>query len=61
MNITIANRMMESSGSDKGFFQKPPVLRNQFYDDVSYQRCFRCEQRCRASAPKRITTALALN
>ncbi|KAF4982897.1 hypothetical protein FZEAL_1593 [Fusarium zealandicum] len=32
---------MEASGADKGFFQKPPVLNNQFYDDVTYQRCFR--------------------
>ncbi|KAF7560880.1 hypothetical protein G7046_g3256 [Stylonectria norvegica] len=32
---------MESSGADKGFFQKPPVLPNQFYDDTSYQRCFK--------------------
>ncbi|CAM1501121.1 Fc.00g102830.m01.CDS01 [Cosmosporella sp. VM-42] len=32
---------MESSGADKGFFQQAPVLRNQFYDDSSYQRCFK--------------------
>ncbi|RGP69419.1 acyl- dehydrogenase [Fusarium longipes] len=32
---------MESSGADKGFFQKPPVLNNQFYDDVAFQRCFK--------------------
>ncbi|KAF9766250.1 hypothetical protein IL306_001374 [Fusarium sp. DS 682] len=32
---------MEASGSDKGFFQKPPVLNNQFYDDVTFQRCFK--------------------
>jgi hypothetical protein len=34
---------MEPSGSDKGFFQQAPVLTNQFYDDASFQRCFRCE------------------
>ncbi|KAI1054056.1 hypothetical protein LB507_007215 [Fusarium sp. FIESC RH6] len=32
---------MEASGADKGFFQKPPVLNNQFYDDVTFQRCFK--------------------
>ncbi|WXC57671.1 hypothetical protein SNK03_003579 [Fusarium graminearum] len=32
---------MEASGADKGFFQKPPVLKNQFYDDVAFQRCFK--------------------
>ncbi|KAM5352397.1 hypothetical protein ACJ41O_005120 [Fusarium nematophilum] len=32
---------MEASGADKGFFQKPPVLENQFYDDTTYQRCFK--------------------
>ncbi|KAJ6440460.1 acyl-CoA dehydrogenase [Purpureocillium lavendulum] len=32
---------MESSGADKGFFQKKPVLHNQFYDDASFQRCFK--------------------
>ncbi|KAK7413398.1 hypothetical protein QQX98_007700 [Neonectria punicea] len=32
---------MESSGADKGFFQKPPVLENQVYDDATFQRCFR--------------------
>ncbi|RGP65601.1 acyl- dehydrogenase [Fusarium sporotrichioides] len=32
---------MEASGADKGFFQKPPVLNNQFYDDVAFQRCFK--------------------
>ncbi|KAF5656839.1 acyl dehydrogenase [Fusarium heterosporum] len=31
---------MEASGADKGFFQKPPVLKNQFYDDQTFQRCF---------------------
>lgn len=34
---------MEVSGADKGFFQKPPVLDNQFYDDATYQRCFKRE------------------
>lgn len=33
--------IMESSGADKGFFQDPPVLGNQFYDDATYQRCFK--------------------
>ncbi|EEU45093.1 uncharacterized protein NECHADRAFT_61163 [Fusarium vanettenii 77-13-4] len=32
---------MEASGADKGFFQKPPVLQNQFHDDATYQRCFK--------------------
>ncbi|KAM0518936.1 hypothetical protein ACHAPE_003926 [Trichoderma viride] len=32
---------MESSGADKGFFQHPPTLPNQFYDDVTFQRCFK--------------------
>ncbi|CEI67135.1 hypothetical protein FVEN_g11023 [Fusarium venenatum] len=32
---------MEASGADRGFFQKPPVLNNQFYDDVAFQRCFK--------------------
>ncbi|KAJ3516642.1 hypothetical protein NM208_g14817 [Fusarium decemcellulare] len=32
---------MEASGADRGFFQQPPVLNNQFYDDAAYQRCFR--------------------
>ncbi|KAL6415166.1 putative acyl-CoA dehydrogenase AidB [Ilyonectria robusta] len=32
---------MESSGADKGFFQKPPVLENQVYDDATFQRCFK--------------------
>ncbi|POR33065.1 Putative acyl-CoA dehydrogenase AidB [Tolypocladium paradoxum] len=32
---------MESSGADKGFFQKPPVLTNQFHDDVYFRRCFK--------------------
>ncbi|KAM0418867.1 hypothetical protein ACHAPT_012234 [Fusarium lateritium] len=32
---------MEASGADKGFFQRPPVLQNQFYDDATYQRCFK--------------------
>ncbi|KAF4951635.1 hypothetical protein FSARC_12864 [Fusarium sarcochroum] len=35
------NLAMEASGADKGFFQKPPVLNNQFYDDVTFQRCFK--------------------
>lgn len=34
---------MEASGADKGFFQKPPVLQNQFHDDATYQRCFKRE------------------
>jgi hypothetical protein len=34
---------MEASGADKGFFQKPPVLNNQFHDDVTFQRCFKRE------------------
>lgn len=29
---------MESSGADKGFFQRPPSLVNQFYEDATYQR-----------------------
>ncbi|TPX18059.1 uncharacterized protein E0L32_011878 [Thyridium curvatum] len=29
---------MEAASSNKGFFQKQPVLKNQVYDDVSYQR-----------------------
>ncbi|KAF5022789.1 hypothetical protein F66182_5153 [Fusarium sp. NRRL 66182] len=32
---------MEASGADKGFFQKPPVLNNQFHDDLTFQRCFK--------------------
>ncbi|KPM37085.1 hypothetical protein AK830_g9503 [Neonectria ditissima] len=32
---------MESSGADKGFFQKPPVLENQVHDDATFQRCFK--------------------
>ncbi|EQL02334.1 very-long-chain acyl-CoA dehydrogenase [Ophiocordyceps sinensis CO18] len=32
--------MQSSSSADRGFFQKPPVLVNQFHDDVSYRRCF---------------------
>ncbi|KAK4064126.1 uncharacterized protein Triagg1_9105 [Trichoderma aggressivum f. europaeum] len=32
---------MESSGADKGFFQKSPSLVNQFYEDATYQRCFK--------------------
>ncbi|KAJ4327357.1 hypothetical protein N0V84_002258 [Fusarium piperis] len=32
---------MEASGADKGFFQRPPVLQNQFHDDATYQRCFK--------------------
>ncbi|PTB60037.1 hypothetical protein M431DRAFT_70876 [Trichoderma harzianum CBS 226.95] len=32
---------MESSGADKGFFQRPPSLLNQFYEDATYQRCFK--------------------
>ncbi|PHH82735.1 hypothetical protein CDD82_4991 [Ophiocordyceps australis] len=32
---------MDSSTADRGFFQAPPVLPNQFYDDESFQRCFR--------------------
>ncbi|KAH8893371.1 hypothetical protein GQ53DRAFT_112286 [Thozetella sp. PMI_491] len=29
---------MQPSGANKGFFQRQPVLRNQYYDDVSLQR-----------------------
>ncbi|KAF5003657.1 hypothetical protein FDECE_9800 [Fusarium decemcellulare] len=32
---------MEASGADRGFFQQPPVLNNQFHDDAAYQRCFK--------------------
>ncbi|KAH7149460.1 acyl-CoA dehydrogenase/oxidase [Dactylonectria estremocensis] len=32
---------MESSSADKGFFQQPPVLENQVYDDATFQRCFK--------------------
>ncbi|OAA76976.1 acyl-CoA dehydrogenase [Akanthomyces lecanii RCEF 1005] len=32
---------MEPSGADKGFFQTPPTLPNQFYDDNSHKRCFK--------------------
>ncbi|OAA60756.1 acyl-CoA dehydrogenase [Cordyceps fumosorosea ARSEF 2679] len=32
---------MEPSGADKGFFQTPPTLSNQFHDDESYKRCFK--------------------
>ncbi|KAL6835697.1 hypothetical protein J3E69DRAFT_352215 [Trichoderma sp. SZMC 28015] len=32
---------MESSGADKGFFQRSPSLVNQFYEDATYQRCFK--------------------
>ncbi|EHK22992.1 uncharacterized protein TRIVIDRAFT_222251 [Trichoderma virens Gv29-8] len=32
---------MESSGADKGFFQQSPQLLNQFYEDATYQRCFK--------------------
>lgn len=35
--------MQSSSSADRGFFQKPPVLVNQFHDDVSYRRCFQRE------------------
>ncbi|PTB38946.1 uncharacterized protein TrAFT101_006973 [Trichoderma asperellum] len=31
---------MQPSGANKGFFQPPPILPNQFYDDVSFRRCF---------------------
>ncbi|KAF7551000.1 hypothetical protein G7Z17_g5336 [Cylindrodendrum hubeiense] len=31
---------MQSSDADKGFFQRPPVLENQVYDDATFQRCF---------------------
>ncbi len=48
---------MESSGADKGFFQRQPVLKNQFYDDVSLQRIVKCENPWTASVsppiPKR--------
>ncbi|PTB69690.1 acyl-CoA dehydrogenase/oxidase C-terminal [Trichoderma citrinoviride] len=32
---------MEPSGANKGFFQPAPILPNQFYDDVSFRRCFK--------------------
>ncbi|KAF4472172.1 acyl- dehydrogenase [Fusarium albosuccineum] len=32
---------MEASGADRGLFQQPPVLNNQFHDDAAYQRCFK--------------------
>ncbi|PFH62603.1 hypothetical protein XA68_12855 [Ophiocordyceps unilateralis] len=32
---------MKPSSADDGFFQEPPVLFNQFEDDVSFGRCFR--------------------
>ncbi|KHN96922.1 acyl-CoA dehydrogenase [Metarhizium album ARSEF 1941] len=32
---------MEPSSADGGFFQEAPVLRNQFDDDASFQRCFK--------------------
>ncbi|EHK26219.1 uncharacterized protein TRIVIDRAFT_166812 [Trichoderma virens Gv29-8] len=32
---------MEHSGANKGFFQPAPILPNQFYDDVSFRRCFK--------------------
>ncbi|OAQ99039.1 hypothetical protein LLEC1_04597 [Akanthomyces lecanii] len=32
---------MEPSGADKGFFQTPPTLPNQFHDDDSHKRCFK--------------------
>lgn len=35
--------IMQFSNADEGFFQRPPVLVNQFHDDVSYRRCFRRE------------------
>ncbi|KAG6023570.1 hypothetical protein E4U41_001978 [Claviceps citrina] len=31
---------MESSGADRGFFQKAPVLKNQALEDESFKRCF---------------------
>lgn len=33
---------MEPSSSNTGFFQRLPVLENQFHDDVSHQRIARC-------------------
>lgn len=38
---TTTRSLMEHSGANKGFFQPPPILPNQFYDDVSFQRCFK--------------------
>lgn len=32
---------MEPSSSNKGFFQEPPSLPNQFHDDVSFQRAMK--------------------
>ncbi|ROV92365.1 hypothetical protein VMCG_09108 [Cytospora schulzeri] len=32
---------MQSSSADKGFFQQPPVLKNQVLDDPSYRRILR--------------------
>ncbi len=46
---------MESSGADKGFFQKKPVLPNQFYDDASFQRCFKCESASPAGGTYKLT------
>lgn len=34
---------MQPSGANKGFFQPAPILPNQFYDDVSFRRCFKRE------------------
>ncbi|KAM3523130.1 hypothetical protein MY4038_008327 [Beauveria bassiana] len=32
---------MDPSGADRGFFQTPPTLPNQFHDDNSHNRCFK--------------------
>ncbi len=37
---------MEPSGANKGFFQRQPVLKNQFYDDVSVQRIVKRKKHC---------------
>ena len=33
-------RKLNPSSSDDGFFQIPPRLANQFYDDPAFQRAF---------------------
>src|SRR3569833_1330669 len=37
---------MESSSADRGFFQQPPVLQNQVYEDVAFRRVMSCETTC---------------
>ncbi len=34
---------MEPASANRGFFQQHPVLKNQFHDDVSFQRILKCE------------------